>query len=334
MSQTKKPSFALYPLLTDKIVSSVRQHLPGKARKSLSDSQVLADFVRRQPDIQNDHSFYIMAEELFLQANDSQVIFPETSTVLDNLLRARFSLESIEGFDLPFTAFILSVPRGYAHSGVKLPSLMVSWVKEDGYKGEVLKPFLNHIHVPDEKVSFSELPSDGMLSLVYLDQGGERSRTVIYGADIPILLSAKNPADYRAAMVRQGLIKSEDDLDESDRDIQFYGLRLIAALGVYHVATQGRKLKPGFPTPQAPKMDGRRAEQQVAPVTLLNSAPPRADSDDSASAASAHYRSWHFRQLRDIRFYKGEFSHYAPGTRYVFVEAAMVGLGGQANTQQ
>ncbi|MDT8925529.1 hypothetical protein RBE51_22360 [Pseudomonas taiwanensis] len=335
MTQTKKSSYALYPLLTDKIVSGVRQHLPGKERKTLTDGQVLSDFIRRHPDIQNDHAFYIMAEELFLKSHKSQVIFPESALVLDNLLKARYSLSSSEGLDMPFPSFILSPPRGYAFNGTQIPSLLVSWVTGDGFKAEVLRPFLDYLNVPANRVSFSELPQDGILSLVYRDRAGECSRTVIYGHNIPVLLDAKNPQEYRRAMVNQGLIMTEEDLSEEDRDVQFYSLKLIAALGVYHVATRGKKLKPGFPTPQAPRMEGRRADQQVAPVTLTNSTPPleNTDSDRHNVGRTAHYRAWHFRQLRDERYYRGEYANHAPGTRYTFVESALVGADAAPNTQ-
>ncbi|AYG48198.1 hypothetical protein DV532_28435 (plasmid) [Pseudomonas sp. Leaf58] len=335
MTQTKKLSYTLYPLLTNKIVSGLRQHLPGKERRSSSDATVLSDFIRRQPDIQNDHAFYIMAEELFLQSHNSQVIFPESSLVLDNLLKARYSLSSSEGLDMPFPSFILAPPRGYAFKGIEIPSLLVSWVIGDGFKDEVLRPFLDYIKVPGDRVSFSELPQDGILSLIYRDKTGECSRTVIYGQNIPVLLGAKNPQAYREAMVSQGLILAQEDLSESDSDIQFYSLKLIAALGVYHVATQGNKLKQGFPTPQAPRMEGRRAEQKVAPVTLVNSTPPLANSESVRHDAgrTAHYRAWHFRQLRDERYYRGEYAHHAPGTRYIFVESALVGVDAAPNTQ-
>ncbi|AXH60228.1 hypothetical protein [Pseudomonas amygdali] len=332
MEQIKKQSFALYPMLTDKLIKAVRQQLPSKERKGLGDQQVLADFVRRNPELQNDHTFYIMAEELHLKKLGSQVIFPESSQVLDNLLKARFSLESSQGFDLPFPAFILAPPRGYAYAGTAIPSLLVTWVAGDQFKNEVLKPFLEHIKVDEKKVGFSELPVEGVLTLVYPDSTGERSRTIIYGQNIAALLSAKTPKDYVNAMISEGLITSESDISDSDRDIQFYCLRLIAALGVYHVATRGTKLKPGFPGAQAPKMEGRRPEQQVSPITLINSSPP-SDRTERDHETSPHYRSWHFRQLRDGRYYRGEFEKYSPGTRYIFVESALVKSDATPNTQ-
>lgn len=332
MEQIKKQSFSLYPMLTDKLIKAVRQQLPNKQRKELDDQQVLVDFVRRNPDLQNDHTFYIMAEELHLKKLGSQVIFPESNKVLDNLLKARFSLDSSQGFDLPFPAFILAPPRGYAYAGTAIPSLLVTWVAGDQFKNEVLKPFLRHIKVHEEKVEFSELPIEGVLTLVYPDSTGERSRTIIYGQNIAALLGAKTPRDYARIMMTEGLVTSESDISESDRDIQFYSLRLIAALGVYHVATQGTKLKPGFPGAQAPKMEGRRPEQQVSPITLINSSPPT-DRADGEHETSPHYRSWHFRQLRDERYYRGEFETYAPGTRYIFVESALVKSEATPNTQ-
>lgn len=173
----------------------------------------------------------------------------------------------------------------------------------------------------------------GLLSIVFLDRDakGARSRSIIYGEDLPELLKAKDSEDFRGAMVRLGILRDPDAMDQKEASLQFYALRLVASLGVYHLATGGKRLKPGYPTPIAPKMDGKRPEQIVAPLTLSSSLPH----DDAPSLdKQSHFRTWHFRQLRDQRFYRGEFENSAPGSRYVFVSESVVGMDVTPHTQK
>lgn len=329
MSQAKKATYELYPLLTQKLVSLERDTI-GRDAKALSDQAVLQRFARRSPDLTGDHAFYIMAEELHLKNQGSQVIFPDTGLVLDNLLKAKFSMETHEGFNLPYRSFLLAMPRGYKFNGLQLPSLLVTWVPGRDFSSDVLAPFLKQLGVVEGKTRYEDLPDMGLLSIVFLDRDakGARSRSVIYGEDLPHLLGAKNPDQFHSQMVRLGILKDSDAMDAAEAATQFYSMRLVASLGVYHLATEGKHLKPGFPSSQAPRMDGRRADQPVEPLTLTS----RINFDDAADK-QAHFRSWHFRQLRDERYYRGEYRDHPQGSRYVFVSEAVIGLDATPNTQ-
>lgn len=323
MTQAKKASYELYPLLTQKIVASERDFI-GREAKNLTEQQVLQRFAKRNPGLSNDHAFYIMAEELHLKDNGSQVIFPESAVVLDNLLKARFSMESHEGFDLPFNSFLLAMPMGYKHAGCQIPGLLVTWIPGKDFAPGVLSPFLRLLAIEEGRTRFSDLPDMGLLSIVFLDRDskGARSRSIIYGEDLPDLLKAKDPDGFRSTMVRLDILRDPDAMDEKEAAKQFYALRLVAALGVYHLATDGKRLKPGFPCSLAPRMDGKRPEQLVAPLTLSSCIPH----NDAVSVKQSHFRTWYFRQLRDERYYRGQFSSYAHGTRYVFVSESVVGI--------
>lgn len=329
--QAKKAAYELYPLLTQKIVSLERDLIPGREGKVLPERSVLQRFARRNPDITGDHAFYIMAEELHLKAHGSQVVFPDSAHVLDNLLRARFSMETHEGFDLPYRSFLLAMPRGYSFDGLQLPSLMVTWVPGRDFSSDVLAPFLKLLGVAEGKTRYSDLPDMGLLSIVFLDRDskGARSRSVIYGEDLPHLLAAKTPQEFHGQMVRLGILRDSDAMDAVEAATQFYTMRLIASLGVYHLATEGKHLRPGYPSSQAPRMDGRRPEQAVEPLTLTS----RFSAEDAPVEKQAHFRSWHFRQLRDERYYRGDYKDHPQGSRYVFVSEAVIGLDATPNTQ-
>lgn len=331
MTQAKKASYELYPMLTQKIVASERDYI-GREAKNLTEQQVLQRFAKRNPELPNDHAFYIMAEELHLKDNGSQVIFPESAVVLDNLLKARFTMESHEGFDLPFNSFVLAMPMGYKHAGCQIPGLLVTWIPGKDFAPGVLSPFLRLLAVEERRTRFSDLPDMGLLSIVFLDRDakGARSRSIIYGEDLPALLEAKDPEGFRDSMVRLGILRDPDAMDQKEASLQFYALRLVASLGVYHLATGGKRLKPGYPMMSTPRMDGKRPEQSVVPLTLsscLNLG------DRDPSDRHSHFRTWHFRQLRDERFYRGEFRGHAQGSRYVFVAETVVGFDATPSTQ-
>lgn len=331
MTQAKKASYELYPMLTQKIVASERDYA-GREAKGMNERQVLQRFAKRNPGLSNDHAFYIMAEELHLKDNGSQVIFPESPVVLDNLLKARFTMESHEGFDLPFNSFLLAMPMGYKYAGFQMPGLLVTWIPGKDFASGVLSPFLRLLAIEEGRTSFSDLPDMGLLSIVFLDRDskGARSRSIVYGEDLPALLKAKNPEGFRDSMVRLGILRDPDSMDHKEASLQFYAMRLVASLGVYHLATGGKRLKPGYPMASAPKMDGKRPEQPVAPLTLSSCIPL---DDLGSSERQSHFRTWHFRQLRDERFYRGEYQGHAHGSRYVFVSEAVVGLDATPSTQ-
>lgn len=332
MIQAKKASYELYPLLTQRIVNGERGLITGRAAKSMTERALLQHFAKRNPGFANDHGFYIMAEEMYLKAKDIQVIFPDTAIVLDNLLRAKFSISSHEGFDLPFGSFILAMPRGYTYQERRLPSLMVTWIPGPSYASSILLPFIQELEIPETKVRFSGLPNMGLMSIVYLDPSipNARSRSVIYGEDLPHLLRANTPQQYHEAMVRLQILKDSDAMDEEEAALQFYSMRLVASMGVYHLATQGKYLHAGFPTPKPPKMEGKRPEHSVAPMTLTSRL---SDGAETQASSSGGYRTWHIRQLRDERYYRGEHEKLAPGSRYVFIPETFVNLDATPHTQ-
>lgn len=129
-------------------------------------------------------------------------------------------------------------------------------------------------------------------------------------------------------MRRLSLMHPDQSPGDDEVQRQFFCLRLIAALGVYHLATEGKRLRLGFPTITQPKLVGRRPGQVLSPITLTNALPSFA----SGVAPAGHFRTWHFRQLRDVMYYRGEYEHLPMGSRYTFVTEALVG-DLTANTQ-
>ena len=111
-----------------------------------------------------------------------------------------------------------------------------------------------------------------------------------------------------------------------DAKMQFYSLRLIGALGVYHLATDGQKLRPGYPGSSTPKLQGKLPGQTLKPYEIASAIPARhVSSGDEREIHGAYYRTWYFRQLRAPRYYQGEYENRKVGTRYTFVSDTVVG---------
>lgn len=331
MTQEKKKSYSIYAPMGLKIPGLIRKMQPAHATKGWTDKKILGDYIVKCKDSPGDQSLYILSEESRFQRLGSQVVFPESTVILDNLLRARYSMETTEGFTLPFESFILAIPKGYAHDGCKIPTLLVNVIKKHTTTSEFIHPLLDEHDVPRFLFTVHDVADGDVLSLIYTETDSpEKHRVYLAFKYIPLALQAKNPGEYRDAMFEKGFLRSRDQLDDRDSAIQFYAFRLISALGVYHAATQGEKLRAGFPTGEAPKFDGWKSENKLSPVTLTTSMPPLAS---SAMTKDSYYRCWFFRQLRADRYYKGEYALYSPGSRYSFVQETVVGMDASPSTQ-
>lgn len=190
--QLKKPTFDVYPLSWDRAVASSRKGLPKGEASKLTDTELIRRYCRSNPDFTNEHGFYSLAEDLHFKNCGSQVIFHESTVILDNLLKARYTMQSPDGFTLPFSSLVLSPMRGYRYQGIEIPSIFATWVSSTQYRTEILDPFLSELGVSPEQVTYEDLPDQGMLIISYVTRDGAgHKRTAIYGEDLPELLAAK-----------------------------------------------------------------------------------------------------------------------------------------------
>jgi hypothetical protein len=334
MSQAKKSLYDLYPRLIDKMVNEIRGFLPKHERKK--NTQEVAQIVFEQmPYMTKSLDFMIMAEELFWQKQGANVIFPESEVVLDNFSRAKFSLETSEGFDLPYTSFMLALPNNYKFMGTMLPALMVSFYPYHDAGDLIIHPFHDWLKLrrPDEIMNEPDVePGSRAIAISYRDPVSHNmgyARLLVSEHKIPALLKAENLETFAQIMGSYKKVLGVVDLNEEDLDIQFKAIKLVAALGVYHLATEGQRLKQGFPGQALPRMNHRNPDLNLRMNTLSSSIPTQLQK----ASPEAHYRTWHIRQLRDERFYKGEYEKAPKGSRFVFVSDAVVGSKITPSTQ-
>jgi hypothetical protein len=100
---------------------------------------------------------------------------------------------------------------------------------------------------------------------------------------------------------------------------------LVGNLWIYLQAVDGA-LQPGLP--------GKVQDGEVPSLgrgvyyTLVDRLTP----PGAPKGVGEHYRSWHFRQLTDERYYRGEHDGEPRGSRWVFVREALVGAEMDAST--
>lgn len=333
--QQKKAQYEIYSTMLDNQVKHGKQIFKSVLPKNPSESDVLQAIFRYQPNVLEGLNLHIFSDEYLWLRNGANAIFPESADVLENLYRARFQIDSAEGFSLPFDSFMVSIPQGLKIEGLRIPSFIVSTFPYRKMEELVIGPFARHakfskpVHVgledgPEDEIAISLCYKDPTSSTAY-------SRTLMSAYQIPSILQAETGTDLEADLKPYENYRNVVGLSDYDLNVQRIMLRLVAALGVYNMATEGKRLVPGLPGSQEPKLIGKAPMRGFTNTTLSNAFPP--PKRGNHAQADGFYRTWFFRQLRDDRYYKGENSRFAKGTRYVFVSDTVVGTNVEAHTQ-
>lgn len=98
----------------------------SKPLKKMTDDQVVSHVMCSSPQQVFALDGLIISEELLWERRGRTVIFPQSAEFLDRLLAAKFDLNKIDGFQLPFDSFMLAMPLGYEKEGVKLRGILVN----------------------------------------------------------------------------------------------------------------------------------------------------------------------------------------------------------------
>lgn len=333
MSQQKKALYDLYPKLLDRIVTDVRRSLPGKEGKKATRKDIFGMVMEVTPNFAHSLDFLIISEDLFHEDNGSHAVFPESTAVLDNLLRAKYEMTSPEGFSLPFDSFIMAIPHAYTFEGVRLESFMVTMVPYQTSQEYTTIPLCRKMGIPqpDSYVHEESLPDAKSIAITYRDPDNRAGyiRTLQIDHNLPKILKCKNVQEFRAELGDYESKIGVIDLTEGELMSQFLAVKLVAALGVYNMATGGSRLVDGFPGKQMPRIQNRDKAQPLRFSTLKNKA-----EQDVVAPRDSYYRTWFFRQLRDERYYKGDHEKTPRGSRYSFVSDTVVGQKVSAHTQK
>jgi len=335
MAQQKKTGYYLHSPLTNRIGKFLKKG--GLVSKKATTKECLQRFMEDQPELVGSLEYFILAEELFWRRQGREIIFPHSAEVLESLQKAKFNLgqDGLPGIEMPFKSFMIAFPKGYEpEPGVTLRPILVTWEGFADMIDTVFQPFTRWLDAGFEAEAGGIGPhkeGERALSIITCLEPTslQYMRTLLVESDLPKVLSAQTPEEFRelASDYRAGGMEKFMDLEPQDLKAQFYAFRIACAMAVFNQATDGAFLKEGFPDQRAPRILEGDALKQTHHFTLQGTPAVHASPEE-------HYRSWHFRQLRDDRYYQGEHKSKPKGSRWVFVSDATVGAKTTPHTQE
>lgn len=326
-------SYRIYTPLTQITLKNLKKAgLINKRLKKLGDEEVLGETILQRHDMVQTLDFLIMAEEYYWSINKRPSVFLESKSVAERLLEATYDVKWMSGIEMPFDSFILSMPKDFSVDGTIIPGCLVTWMPFNEMEHKAVRPFCKKAGVsePEGVLVPDEYANSMTLHISYQDPYDQKkftyARCVIPREFFGPLTKSKTleefrelAGDYQSAFMH--LVESS----EQDLRIQFTLLKIILAMAVYNQATDRKQLSPGLPGGQI-QIDGMirslRPQHQTLRMAPLKR-PARVSAED-------HYRSFHFRQLRDDRYYKGEYKDHPKGSRWTFVSDAWVSLSGKS----
>lgn len=133
---------------------------------------------------------------------------------------------------------------------------------------------------------------------------------------IPDLLQCKTVQEFDERLGHIDVSYRSQEVKGDDATAEFYAFKIVCALAVYNQATEGEMLQPGMPGGKANVL-GKLGKTQNYSMTY-------AAAQREGESPNAHYRQWHFRQLRDQRYYQGKHQNRPVGSRWTFVRDTLV----------
>jgi hypothetical protein len=317
MTQAKKPVYAMYQMMLSETLRKIKKDFP-----KANPRHQFGIFFGKNPELasQLGLAFFIFVEENFWEINGRHVIFPDSPAVIDNLMRARYEIDNTNGLTLPFESFVTAMPTCYVSNGHRIPSFLTSFSMTENFEGK-LGPFLDSLKVGRETFDLRNNRLEDRLVVVQYKtpSSGLHSRVCVKERSLPSIMRCKTAAEYQSRVLPYtGSLDNGNEDTLENAEIQFFALKFVAAMAIYNAATGGSKLLDGFPGEVMPKLLGHDGSAGMRLSTLHNLA-------SAKNSPDTHYRSWHFRNLKSEKYYKGEHASTPQGSRYVFVSDTVVG---------
>lgn len=256
----------------------------------------------------------LMSEYAFLES-DRYTIFPSSTDVLDTIMRSKLNVTDFDSLVPPAESFVVMLPHGYkTPTGIPLRSFLVQWStmeRNTALYNRLAKKLNVDFH-------FIIHGTESMIDVIALDSELAAIRSSIYGSEVSDLLDA---TDYDND--DDSVFSKPDNLatltaDESELKQLQAMHKMAIGLAVFDSAYDDFLVK-GLPLNTKLKKVGHANLDNA--VTIGANLKPTND----ASRKSGHIRGFHFRQLRDKRFYTGQNANRPIGSRYVPVSESWVG---------
>lgn len=281
----------------------------------------------QEPRIIQGLEWSVYAEELYwLEHTDRDVYFFNDENVVNQLIESSFNIRNFDGFySGGVESFILALPKD-CEINPRGGGFLVTLVDSDEGSGQLYDPFHERLGLPLPSVSRDGLVGKFSVSVNYEDVSGEMAiaRLCLDSALISQFLNCKNADEYSQIMSETNAFSYDTTYQvNQDETLNYMITRLVCAFLVYRHALPER-IQKGYP-----QMRKEFGSSRAKNVNVYNVAGPKVETGDTKAG---HYRSWHFRQLMNERYYRGEHAQRPIGSRVVFVSDTFIGREVEAKT--
>lgn len=281
---------------------------PAAVATHLSFALTLAS---QQPDMGGIH-LGTVAEEMAWLLSEQQVFFIESTDLALALIHGADNIPDPTPILNTPQRFMLMAPEGLTINGEQCRGMIVSC----GYDGtDAVKTLSTAIQQP---ITMDENHHDAACIHIAYQAKSSGQEYCYFAASrqmVADILAMKNPEEYLAY---QGTADGDTTRflrPPSDKDAleQMTVVKLVCGFLVYKHALPDR-VTAGLPGAVNRQEFTHPAYKK--PHTLIVKNPVL---EASGTTKTGHYRSWHFRQLNDARYYQGEHKDKERGSRIVFV---------------
>ncbi|GAA4648135.1 hypothetical protein GCM10023116_03990 [Kistimonas scapharcae] len=262
----------------------------------------------------------LLEVNLNIWEHNKLMVFPESEELLNKLLSSKRSISQPEAISPLSAAFIFCLPKGFIIAEKEVHAVLFTYLK---YKDR--RPYQKNVEsLYHNKVSIEHpqnINGDERMLTMIMDLGTHYSSACIPESKLNECLTAKNEDDFIDVLGKLDL--GEIDYDSpahfTAAKLQLATLKLYIGMCLYIQAGGNEVLVDGMPVTKPGQVNFPDMQQKTAKKVTLKSLAT------NKKNPHAHYRSWHFRQLTDDRYYKGEYEGMEPGSRIVFVRDTYVG---------
>lgn len=276
--------------------------------------------------VANNLDKHLLVSEVLWDHEGRKVVFPGNKDFFNTLLKSNFALDGSATLNLPYSTFILAMPKGFEVDGVSIPSVIVNYNKA-GDRKDRYDLATKLMGLSEMEHAENNLSGNDSLSFFYQDPYEEEG-VIVQVNQTPLqvgsALKAKSPDEYAeilGTMPKDMVSPIAMDPSQSDYIMQFVITKIIAGISVYMSANNITQLADGLPNNGRLAISNLKTDVKYsfANIPLLSASSNTNTSDVMTT------RSFHFRQLRAPVYYQNEYEHLEPGSRWVFVKETQVG---------
>jgi hypothetical protein len=288
---------------------------------------------KKEPRMLDTLEFLIHAEEYYWLKNGKHAYFFDSSATARALIDSSFVINDLGAACENGETFMLCLPDDLTLGNQKVTSgALVVIGKHIDRADFVINSYAKWIDKGKLQcnMDMGEDPEHLGLYICYQEHYGscEYMRMAMPISNVNKCLSFDSADEYNAYMKKTNAFNyfAGIHLDAPEMSFQFDLVRLVGALLLYKKAMPER-LKQGLPFSFKEQHFDSRYIKSHKPVVLHSPA-----ASAQGANMSVHYRSWHFRQLMDKRFYQREHAAKPIGSRIVFVRDSIVNREIEAET--